>query len=105
MVDYLYYKKTYQGIVINEKEDFERCEKLAVLYIKSVIAKNSQYDEEELWDCVCAVAEQIYENKDTKNIKSETVDGYSVTYTGDFNKYLYEILKIYLPPELLYRGI
>lgn len=105
MTDYLYYKKNYKGKIIKDKSEFERCEKLADRYIKSVINSDIEYKEEDISDCICALSEQFYEHEDSKNIKSETVDGYSITYSGNYNKSLYDTLRIYLPKELLYRGI
>lgn len=105
MTDYLYYKKNYKGTVINDKAEFEKHEKRAVQYVKSVINTEAEYDETELYDCICAIAEQLCENGEFRNVKSETTDGYSVTYSDSFKKHLYELLRLYLPKELLYRGI
>ena len=105
MTDYLYYKKNYKGADINDKDEFERYAKMAVGYINSVINTDLEYKEEDISDCVCVLAERFYRSGDLGNIKSESVDGYSVTYSSDFGKELYEILKLYLPKELLYRGI
>lgn len=105
MTDYLYYKENYQGKIINDKADFEQYAKLAVLYIKSVINSDIDFRKEDIYDCICALAEQLFENRDSKNVKSESVDGYSITYSGDSGKNLYETLKLYLPKELLFRGI
>lgn len=105
MTGYLYYKKNYKGKIITDKADFEKFEKAANLYVKSVINPDIDYKEEDIYDCICALAEQLYSGEDSRNIKSETVDGYSVTYNDSFGKSLYETLKIYLPKELLYRGI
>ncbi len=105
MIDYLYYKKNYNGKIITNKSEFEKFENLSVRYIKSVINSDIEYKEEDIYDCICAVAEQMYIKNDSQNIKSETVDGYSVTYADNSGKELYETLKLYLPKELLYRGI
>ncbi len=105
MINYLYYKKDYGGKVITNKEEFERYKNQAELYIKLAINSQEKYSEEDIGHGICAIAEKIYEKGDLGNIKSESVDGYSVTYSGDFRKELYETLKLYLPPRLLYRGI
>lgn len=105
MVDYIYYTNKYQGSVIDNSSDFTKYENMAVRYVKSIINPQVDYNEEDIYECICVLAEQLFENNDLKNIKSETVDGLSVTYTGDFNKALYETLKLYLPKELLYRGL
>ncbi len=105
MTDYLYYKKNYKGDVINDKTDFEKYEKRAAQFVRSVINTEAQYDENELYDCICAIAEQLCENGEFRSIKSETTDGYSVTYSDSLKKHLYELLRLYLPKELLYRGL
>ena len=105
MIDYLYYKLTYKGTIFNNEPEFERFEKLAEKYIKSQINDSVEYDPQELYDCIIAVAEALYENNGALNLKAESVDGYSVTYSSDFSKNLSDILKLYLPKQLLYRGI
>ena len=105
MTDFSYYKKNFKGNVITDASEFEKYSKLALLHIKVAINSDVQYKEEDIADCVCALAEQLSRFEDTKNIKSESVDGYSVTYSDNLSKSLRETLKIYLPKELLYRGI
>ena len=105
MIDYLYYKITYKGTIFNNEAEFEKYEKLAERYIKSQMNDSVEYEPSELYDCIIAVAETLYENNGALNLKSESVDGYSVTYSSDFSKNLLNILKLYLPKKLLYRGI
>ena len=105
MTDFSYYKKNFKGNVITDASLFEKYSKLALLHIKVAVNSDIKYKEDEIADCICALAEQLSRFEDTKNIKSESVDGYSVTYSDNLNKTLRETLKIYLPKELLYRGI
>ena len=105
MTDYLYYKITYKSSCFEDKSVFLKYEKLAEKYIKSQINEDAEYEPQELYDAICAIAEALYENHSSLNLKSESVDGYSVTYSGDFSKNLYNILKLYLPKKLLFRGI
>ena len=105
MTDYLYYKKNFKGKAITDKETFEKCADLALRYIKSAIGQNLQHSDEEIYDCICALAEKIYEQNDRENIKSESIDGVSITYADDSKKSFYETMKLYLPAKLLYRGI
>ena len=105
MVDYLYYKKEYLGKVFCEKTEFERYEILARRYINSVINSKAEDAGEGIFYCICAVAEQLFLNAEKAGIKSENLDGYSVTYSGDERKKLYEILRICLPAELLFKGV
>lgn len=105
MVDYLYYKKDYRGTVFCEKTEFERYEKRALHYINSVICGDIKNAEESAYYCICAVAEELCRTENSQNIKSESIDGYSVTYSADRNKQLYGILRMYLPAELLFKGV
>jgi len=58
--------------------------------------------------CVCEVAEEIYKNAEKQGIKSESTDGYSVTYE-DGKSYKKNIKNIIIhrlgDTGLLYRGI
>lgn len=103
MTNYLYYKKNYRGDIISDRDVFEKYERLAERYISSVIEPYDGNDED-ISDCICAVAEQLYENGDLRGVESESADGYSVTYSESFKKHLYGILKLYLPKTMLYRG-
>lgn len=102
MADYLYYKKNYKGNIINDREDFARSAALAERYIASVADGYAGCEAAE--DCICAVAEQLFENGSLRGVKSETADGCGVTYSESFKKHLYGVLRLYLPSELLYRG-
>ncbi len=58
--------------------------------------------------CVCAIAEEMYSQKKSCNIKSENIDGYSVTYTESRNtqKDLSYIARLYLGHlGILYAGV
>ncbi len=105
MVDYLYYKKDYRGSVFCEKNEFERFEIRARRYINSVINSPVEEAGESAFYCICAVAEQLYKEEGRSNIKAESLEGYSVTYTGEANKQLYAILRMCLPSELLFKGV
>lgn len=105
MTDYLYYKRNFKGTIIADKDVFEHCADLALRYIKSFIGENTPYQNEEVSDCICALADIIYEQSGRENIKSESIDGVSITYADNAKIDLYEVMKLYLPKELLYRGI
>lgn len=105
MVDYLYYKKDFNGSIIPDEEQFIKNSDLAQRYIKSVINLNAVYNEDILYDCICALAERLYEYKDCIGIKSESADGYSITYSDRISRNLNTVLKLYLPSRLLYRGL
>ncbi len=105
MVDYLYYKKDYRGAIFCEKSEFERYEIRARVYINSAINTPVESAGEAANYCICAVAEQLYREAERGGVKSESLDGYSVTYSGEKNKELYAILRMCLPAELLFKGV
>ncbi len=105
MIDYLYYKKDFNGSIIPDEEQFNKNADLAQRYINTVINCKAVYNENVVADCICAVAEKIYEYGDNAGIKSESIDGCSVTYTDQAVKNFNTILKLYLPSSLLYRGL
>lgn len=56
-------------------------------------------------DALCAVCEVIYTRLHREGIKSESVDGYSVTYCDEgLSRNLRQTVRLYLEPALLYRG-
>lgn len=81
----------------------------ARLFLRSVM--NSEYKggfDEEAKACLCAIAEQIYIAEKKENIKSEDIDGYSVTYErqGSIRTKLLELVALYLEKSgLLFAGV
>lgn len=71
----------------------------------------SDYSKEQLEKvklCVCEVAEEIYKNAEKQGIKSESTDGYSVTYAdnADVKKTVKNIIVRRLADTgLLYMGV
>ena len=105
MVDYLYYKKDFNGNIIPDEEQFKKYSDMAYRYINTVINCKAVYNENVVSDCICAAAEKIYEFGDRIGIESESIDGCSVKYSETITKNLNMILKLYLPSSLLYRGL
>ncbi|MGO1044507.1 hypothetical protein ACTPEO_17370 [Clostridioides difficile] len=65
---------------------------------------------EEIKIATCEIIDLIYlyELEGCKEIQSETIGSHSVTYSAGnktIDKLKYDVLKAYLPPELLYRGV
>lgn len=105
--DYEYYKNEYMGTAAAE-EDFQRLSLKASRYIDLICCKPIDEVTECIRLSVCAVCDVLNELDNAINIKSESNDGYSVTYTADnsvHNKRLYDAARIYLDENLLYRGI
>ncbi len=56
-------------------------------------------------DALCAVCEVFYTRLHREGIKSESVDGYNVTYSDEgLSRNLRQTVRLYLEPALLYRG-
>ena len=106
MINFDYYKNVFDGKKIQSEEEFGPLCDRAVRYISFVTSK--PVEENEIADAVCALCELYYETDSQRGIKSESIDGVSVTYDNDndkLQKSAYSILKLYLPSRLLYRGL
>ena len=115
-----YYKNTFGGSLIPEPL-FGRCINLSSRYIdRFTFARIVNPDEVPgLSDCACEMAEIIYRTKfydSGREKKSETTDGYSVTYVTEsvdgqaseevLCRKLYEVCKLYLSSTgIMYCGV
>ena len=118
--DYGFYRDIYGGTLIPQ-EDFEKRSFQASVYIDEMTfsrLKNGWPVTEEVQYACCSVAETIqeYSNQETRlsavGVKSENVDGYSVTYEDpaqlrqSFKNTKLDALAIYIPSShpLRYAG-
>lgn len=92
-----------------DKDAFDKYIAPALREIKSCCgnATDGDMNSTEVLQCVCEVAEQLYLADKAGRVKSETIDGYSVTYSEDDTaKNLYRvILKRLAHTGLLYAGV
>lgn len=122
--NYAFYVEDYGGQLIDE-ESFKKAIIGATQYLRYVSLNRSDKSErEEVKYAACAVADVYYSTViadqsgkgSGSGKKSETIDGYSVTYVTDridgetvesiFRKKAYEVAKQWLEPlGLLYKGI
>ena len=115
-VDFGYYSETYFGKKIPE-DSFPEFEKKAEAVLHMITfdrVKRLPEIPDIIKDAICAMAETAYqENKKTPGVKSENIDGFSVTYANSGNttgvngmiKAMYESAAIYLVNTgLLYKG-
>lgn len=115
-VDFSYYTESYGGKKLS-KDDFGCAEKHAEVVLHQITfdrVKNLSEIPEEVKQAICAMAEVSYrEKKKTPGVKSETIDGYSVTYGDSGNtvgssgvlNMMYQEASTYLANTgLLYRG-
>ncbi len=110
-VTFEYYFNEYCGGCrgVLDKASFDRYILPAFCEIKSLCgrAKDVDLNCSEVLQCLCEVAEKLYLAQGNGRVKSETVDGYSVTYS-DVNdtKTLHKIILKHLwGTGLLYAGV
>lgn len=109
MVDYKYYTDTFHGNKIPES-DFASNEYRAAAYVDKITRGRSAGSElDSVKDAVCAAAEVFFTSGQGEGISSENNDGYSVTYarssTNQTMSSAYQAARIFLPGEMLYRGV
>lgn len=122
--DYTYYTKEFGGTLIPE-EMFDRSAKMAGRYIDMFTYGNITEDNVDtidgLKDCTCDMAESVYKilytsESQSKEKKSESIDGYSVSYVTDqkdgestrkaLERNLYAIASLYLGRSgLMFAGV
>lgn len=104
MIDYNYYVVKFGGSVIDSEQIFNKYRDKAVRYINSVTSRQGR--DSEIGEAVCVLSEFYSKHDETQGIKSESVDGVSITYDNDkTQRNAYSLLKLYLPANLLYRGL
>lgn len=115
--DYRYYKERYGGSSIPE-DQFKRCSRWATKLVDQITFGRVQkmaYSEvpDFVKDAVCAASECYYLQwqSEAGGARSETNDGYSITYAGGGDKtkmasQAVSLVKTYLEGSgLLYRGV
>ena len=116
MPDYNYYKTVFSGKLI-PGEAFCGCSRKAKTYMDKFTYGRTRDESRVNEDCICDMAEEIYraENRE-KEKKSESIDGYSVTYVVEssdgedprcvLEQKLHGIASLYLEASgLMYSGV
>ncbi len=105
-VDFAYYTNTYGGVLI-PCEAFAGCARDAGAYLDFITAGSIGEVTDAVKNAACAVCEALYKTAGREGIKSEGNDGVSVTYAdgAPWQTLARAAAKLYLPPELLYRGV
>ncbi len=89
--------------------DFEVYVQRAKVFLESIESGSSvEGVEDKVRACLCAISEKLYKNDKRGNIKSESIDGYSVSFADSSNpkSELWEIALMYLGKSgLLYQGV
>lgn len=108
-IDYEYYSNVYGGKV--KEEDFSRLEIKAAGILNYYTFNRIEEVTENIKMAMCELIDNIneYDQKEGKEISSETVGSYSVSYSDKFkvsNKRKQKSIIIkWLPSSLVYRGV
>lgn len=108
--DFTYYYGTYYGRTISSYEEFNSLEVRAGAYVNKITFGRAEKaaDTENVKNAVCAVCDVLKKYEFREGIASENNDGYSITYengSSNIQQRLLEAAILYLPAELLYRGV
>lgn len=112
--DYNFYKDVYKGTKIGSEDKFNRLSFLASNIIdtytfnksKNIVIGTDEYVI--IQSCSCVLSEYLLDNPiENSNIASENIGSYSISYRTDVdsNKIIEDILAMWLPRELLYKGL
>lgn len=114
-VDFKYYTNDYGGVHIKTDKDFKRAAKISEAFVDQVtfgrIAKLDSITDS-IRDAICCVADAVAVQNEKREavVKSESNDGYSISYADAMNdtvvrNEMYRAVKSYLANTgLLYRG-
>jgi len=107
-VGFDYYKNVFMGSEITSKDKFDSLELRALAYVDKITFGRITEMTESVKCAVCNVCETLARRSFKDGIKQEQNDGYSVTYKDtdslEFDD-LYMAASVFLPSELLYKGI
>ena len=108
-----YYLTNWQTNAAVNKDEFAQNWDLAMRYIDKHTFCKACPDDEAVMKCACAVVDCLgrYAKSASPEIKSESGDDFGTSYrtaeeiTKQKNSEIAEIIGLYLPQELLYRGL
>lgn len=106
-ISFSYYTDEYLGRTITSPNEFFGICIRAEAYIDRLTDGHITEVTDDIKNAVCAVCDVIYRADRQRGIKSESVDGYSITLDDSYNseRTLYETARLFLPSYLLYRGV
>ena len=116
IADYTYYTDTYKGTAVKSSSEYEKLEKRAELEMGKYIDINAETYTDNEKMCCCSLVDIInafnsVSDTATKGIKSESVSGYSVSYSDsntifiDMKKRIKEEIALWLGINTTYRGV
>ena len=104
-VDFDWYSKVYQSGEVPEDKFYNLALK-ATKYIDKITFGRADEADENVKYAVCAIVDEMYKSEARRGIAAESNDGYSISYIkNNGTENLYKTAKLFLPPELLYRGV
>ena len=104
-VDFAYYLENYKGNKATE-ENFYNVALKATKYVDRITFSMADEEDENVKNAICAVIDELCTSDALGYIASESNDGYSISYKNyEKTQNLYQAAKLFLPPELLYRGV
>ena len=105
--DFEYYCDMFAGKEITDISEFDSCEIKARAFVDKITFGRITQMSDDVKNAVCAVCEEISAMEGKEGIKSESNDGYSVVYDVENDSFLRykRAAEMFLPAELLYRGI
>ena len=106
-VSFNYYTEEYLGRTISSENEFFSICIRAEAYIDRLTDGHITEVTDDIKNAVCAVCDVIHRADRERGIKSESVDGYSITldHSQTSERTLYETARLFLPSYLLYRGV
>lgn len=103
--DYNWYKEVYKGFEMGE-EQFQSVALAASKYLDKITFGRINEADTSVKFAMCAVADKMALLSASSNVASESNDGYSISYKNvSEEKSLYKAACLFLPQELLYRGV
>ena len=104
---YNHYKCHFKGNAIPSLEIFDRLKIKASAYVDKITFGRITGVTDAVQNAVCAVCDVLYNASGHEGITSENNDGYIVNYADEkaIQKQLYQAAALFLPSELLYRGL
>ena len=106
-VGFDYYKDVFMGSDIASHKEFAKLELRAIAYVDKITFGRIEEMTESVKCAVCSVCDVLKRRGGRTGIKQEINDGYSVTYSENLSQFddLYMAASVFLPAELLYKGI
>ncbi|MBQ2931295.1 MAG: hypothetical protein IJE62_00410 [Clostridia bacterium] len=102
-------KMSFGQVAILSPDNFEKYIKSAKIFLESILAEDAPKScEDDIKCCLYVLAEEIFEEEKRGGVKSENIDGYSVTFKDQSpaGRRLLKTALIYLGKSgLLYAGV